>query len=608
MKKQFIIIAAVMGTAFAAQAANVVISNNVTSSETWFATNTYELANQVFVESGASLTIEAGTLIASGSALVEGGGLAVSRGGKLFVNGTKDNPVIMTSYDDPMNAWQSGANKWGNLTLMGKGLISAYQFKNNPVGANTPEPTGLNEKQMEGLVGGVETFYGGNNDEDDSGSISYLSIRYGGKVVGLGNELNGLSLGAIGRETDIHHVEIMNNVDDGIEIWGGAVNLRYVNIWNVGDDSFDVDQGWRGKAQFGLIVQGYSVDASQGSGLGDNCIEIDGAENSDGQPVTTTKIANFTVIGQPAAGDGATTWRDNARVQYHNCIFMNIGEEIVRFDCFDTDGGWGYGNGGTLTWEETWTTPYTYSATVAQPNAGTWTPGDFNDPAVMYKAQTSGNLAEIRGSLMYACVADADDLAFATGSKIATDSKGYAPGPITGNAVGAFGGDYLNPTNNYALDNIVSTSTPIALLERDWTGVSAGGKTVYMVTNINPVAVNDAASAAHNVAADDCMVGVSYRGAFGPSYNWLEGWTAVDAYGMTDTSMNSAVTPVAIKLEMIPGLYFQTDAGYVYFIQSADSLDGSWSDLASVVGDGSIKSVADFASMDDSKFYRAVVR
>jgi hypothetical protein len=79
----------------------------------------------------------------------------------------------------------------------------------------------------------------------------------------------------------------MNNVDDGIEIWGGTVNLKYFSIWNIGDDSFDVDQGWRGKAQFGLIVQGYSLDANQGSGVGDNVFETDGAEDSDAQPVTT---------------------------------------------------------------------------------------------------------------------------------------------------------------------------------------------------------------------------------------------------------------------------------------------------------------------------------
>ena len=113
---------------------------------------------------------------------------------------------------------------------------------------------------MEGLVeeAGNPTLnnYGGGDDNYDAGSISYLSIRYGGRVVGLSNELNGLSLGALGRGTQIHHVEIMNNVDDGIEIWGGTVGLKYITIWNIGDDSLDVDQGWRGKAQFGLIVQG----------------------------------------------------------------------------------------------------------------------------------------------------------------------------------------------------------------------------------------------------------------------------------------------------------------------------------------------------------------
>ena len=66
-------------------------------------------------------------------------------------------------------------------------------------------------------------------------------------------------MGALGRNTQIDHIEIMNNVDDGIEIWGGTVSLKYVAIWNIGDDSFDCDQGWRGRAQFGLIVQGTPV-------------------------------------------------------------------------------------------------------------------------------------------------------------------------------------------------------------------------------------------------------------------------------------------------------------------------------------------------------------
>ena len=159
------------------------------------------------------------------------------------------------------------------------------------------------------------------------------------RCVGLANELNGLSLGGVGRGTEIDHVEIMNNVDDGIEIWGGTVNLKYVSIWNIGDDSFDVDEGWRGKAQFGLIVQGYCGTKSQGSGVGDNCFEMDGAEWASAQPVGAASIYNFTVIGQPIDGDdGDRTWRDNMRAQFGNCIFMDIGEggKIIKNDVHAT--------------------------------------------------------------------------------------------------------------------------------------------------------------------------------------------------------------------------------------------------------------------------------
>ena len=121
-------------------------------------------------------------------------------------------------------------------------------------------------------------------------------------------------------------------------IWGGTVNLKYVNIWNIGDDSFDIDQGWRGKAQDIFIVQGYSADASQGSGVGDNCFETDGAEDSDWQPVTTAAIYNATVIGQPVDGDHGTAWRDGCRMQYRNCIFMDLGHKLIQFDNIDGDG------------------------------------------------------------------------------------------------------------------------------------------------------------------------------------------------------------------------------------------------------------------------------
>ena len=501
MRKVALMIVVALAVAGTSNAAEVLVTDNIETSTTWTADNVYNLQQQVYVMPGASLTIEPGTLVQSTAGL--GGSLAVTRGARIYVNGTKDAPVIMTSTNDDLVSWHEGVNEWGNLTIMGDALISASHYGGLPVGDNTKEPTGLNEKQMEGLVadfpGDTKVMYGGDNDDDDSGSISYLSIRYGGKVIELQNELNGLSLGGIGRETDIDHVEIMNNVDDGIEIWGGTVNLKYVNIWNVGDDSFDVDEGWRGRAQFGLIVQGYSTDAKQGSGVGDNCFETDGAEDSDAQPVTTSTVYNFTVVGQPVDGDGGTTWRDNARMQYRNCIFMDLGEKLVRADGDDGDGASGYGYNGTLSWEDTWMTPYTYTSPV---NIGA------ADPAQLYTVQTSGMLAEITDCVFY--------------NNLHPDA--YTEADARG-------------VRDAANNNVTADASPIQAITRG-EPVVKGGKTMLPVTFINPCAANDAVSSVDAATADGFFTSAPYRGGFSPSYNWLEGWTAVDAYGMTDVSMN----------------------------------------------------------------------
>ncbi len=564
MNKKLLIAFMALAAAGIASAANINVSSDITGSTTWSSDNVYNLTQQIYVQAGASLTIEAGTLVQSTTGA--GGSLAVSRGGKIYVNGTEDAPVIMTSTSDNLTSWHEGANEWGNLTLMGKGLISASHYGGLPVGSNTKTPTGLNEKQMEGLTGGSETYYGGNDDNDDSGSISYLSLRYGGRVIGLANELNGLSLGGIGRETDIHHVEIMNNVDDGIEIWGGTVNLKYVNIWNIGDDSFDIDQGWRGKAQFGLIVQGYSTDAGQGSGVGDNCFEHDGAEDSDAQPVTTTRIANFTVIGQPIDGDGATVWRDNARVQYKNCIFMDIGEKLVRADGDDGDGANGYGYNGTLSWADTWTTDYNVYPT------HNWNSSVYSTAADMYAGiQTSGKLAEIKDSVFFQ-VADYTE----------ADARGVR--------------DAVN-------NNVTAVSIPIQGYARGALVVK-GGKNMLPVTYINPCASNDAVAAVSAVEADGFYVAAPFRGGFSADNNWLEGWTAVDAYSMTDTSMNQ--DDPAATINMTATTFFQTEAGVVYSVQESGDMT-SWETVATVTGDGSIMSATDLDAFDSAKFYRAMI-
>ena len=493
----------------AASAAEVLVTTNISTSTTWTANNVYNLQSQIYVLPGATLTIEAGTVIASTTNL--GGSLAVCKGAQIFVNGTAANPVIMTSKADTATwtagnphtgTYREGCNEWGNLTIMGAGYVS--ENVNGTATPNTATPNASNFAPMEGLVaqfpGDTKVLYGGGNDDDDSGSISYVSIRYAGKVVGLNNELNGFSLGGIGRNTEIHHVEILNNVDDGIEVWGGTVNLKHFSIWNVGDDSLDVDQGWRGKAQFGLIVQGHSANAAQGSGVGDNALEMDGAENSDWQPVTTSTIYNMTVIGQPIDGDHGTAWRDGARVQIRNSIFMDLGERLVQNDNVDGDGGSGYGFNGTTTWANLWTTPYTTTSTVNAPA----------NPAAFYTVQSSGNLVELSNSVFFRNL-------FASAYTEAT-------------ARGVF-----NAANN----NVTATVQPIVSITRG-APVVKGGKTMLPVLNLDPRPAADALNSVGSAPNDGFFTSANYRGAFAPGENWLDGWTATSAYGLTPVTSTVA--------------------------------------------------------------------
>ncbi|WP_372794279.1 hypothetical protein [Pontiella sp.] len=578
MKTQFIIAAALLA-AGAANAAVTYVNQDIATSTTLPALpdgDYYSLTNVVYVMPGASLTLEAGVIFKNSG----DGSLGVARGAQLFVEGTKYEPVIFTSTNDNFTAWQAQCNQWGSIAICGNGMISASHYKGSAVTGsdgvlNSKEPDGGSDKIMEGLttayVGDTRPYYGGNDDYDDSGSIKYLSIRYGGQQSSLPNkELNGLSLGGVGAETDIDYVEVMNNVDDGIEIWGGKVNLSHVNIWNIGDDSFDIDEGWRGKAQFGLIVQGYSGDYNQGSGLGDNIFEHDGAEDSDAQPVTTAVIANFTAIGQGNGngedGDGGTAWRDGARIQYRNCIWMDVSEEVVRPDGDDGDGAQGYGYNGTLTMAEVFSESYTNL-----PSNGIGIA-----PWTLYTAQTEGTLAGFENCVFY-------------------NNNDY------------FEFEEMGQTNA-ALNNIVEPAVmPIASLVRDTAGfTSTEGKTISPVISIDPCAAGVAVDMGASVKADGFFKEAPYAGGFSADHNWLLGWTAADQYGFIDSSSHGE--SVAIN-DMVSGgvaMTFDTDEGIEYYVQS--SADAGFTTAATeavLVGTGAEMAWAD-AAADQTKFFRVV--
>lgn len=242
-------------------------SGSISTNETWTADNIYELAGKVIIENGVTLTIEPGTIIKGR----EGSGslasaLIVAMGGKINAVGSASAPIIFTSVlDDVQPGEFSGTNLdetdnglWGGLVVLGKAPISAAD--------------GDVLSQIEGIPAG-DTYgaFGGTDAADNSGSLNYVSIRHGGALIGAGNELNGLTLGGVGSGTSINNIEIVGNLDDGIEFFGGTVNVTNLLVSYQGDDGVDIDMNYAGTVNNFIVVSSASSDEA---------LEIDGPEGT----------------------------------------------------------------------------------------------------------------------------------------------------------------------------------------------------------------------------------------------------------------------------------------------------------------------------------------
>jgi len=319
-----------LGTAIAGQAgAQTIINADVTTDTTW--SGTVVLQQAVFVKNGAVLTIEPGTIVRgqprtaavlAGSTVGVPGTLIVTNNGTIIADGTAQSPIIMTTaavdndqngvaddVDAPLgflDEWQPGdlfldatpttaplaplnANGAANVALWGGLVILGNSSTNLADG----QGLGLGKATIEGLtVPGfpvADATYGGSvatgNDLDSSGSLSYVSIRHAGDEIGNSNELNGVSLGGVGSGTELHHVEVYCNFDDGIEWFGGTVNGHHLTVVFAGDDTFDLDQGYRGTNQFLVgIMPFFNTELAApanvyGSAGGDKGCECDGDDN-----------------------------------------------------------------------------------------------------------------------------------------------------------------------------------------------------------------------------------------------------------------------------------------------------------------------------------------
>lgn len=270
---------------------NEVISSSITSNTTWTSDKIYELDGRIFVEDGATLTIEAGTIIKGQEGTgTNASALIVARGGKLIANGTASSPIIFTSILDNIEIGQtSGTNldetdngKWGGLIMLGYAPISAGD--------------GDTESQIEGIPAtDARGTFGGSNSADNSGSLNYVSIRHGGALIGAGNEINGLTLGGVGTGTSISNIEVVANLDDGIEFFGGTVDVDNLLIAFQGDDGVDIDMNYSGTVNNFAVVHGIDTDEA---------LEIDGPEGSTHTTGMFT-LSNGSIWTTDGTGTGA---------------------------------------------------------------------------------------------------------------------------------------------------------------------------------------------------------------------------------------------------------------------------------------------------------------
>ena len=276
----------------------VAVTGAITTSTTWTSDNIYQLNQKVVVSEGVTLTINPGTIIKGSPGTGSlASALIVARGATLNAQGTSDQPIIFTSTEDNItcgetagtNLGENDRGRWGGLIVLGSAPCS---FSGD-----------ILEAQIEGIPADDNFgLYGGDDASDSSGSLRYISIRHGGALIGEGNEINGLTLGGVGNGTLIDNIEVLANVDDGIEFFGGTVNATNLLVWAVGDDGLDIDQAYSGTIDNAVVVLG---------DISDHALEIDGPEGTASGAFTLT---NATIIGNTTTANGEyADYRSNAQ-------------------------------------------------------------------------------------------------------------------------------------------------------------------------------------------------------------------------------------------------------------------------------------------------------
>jgi hypothetical protein len=500
---------------------------------TWAAADTFILQELIFITNG-TLSIEAGSIVraqpdAGGN--FNPGALTIARGAKIVAPGNPAAPIIFTSAsttvlssptratgsnptfwdNDPVGAPKSPliAAGWGGLAILGNapvnsdrdgaGLQDYFDVTGNTAAiSNGTAVTGTRSVQnddrfsLEGVppaslafTSGVDRF-GGFNPTENSGVLTYVSLRHGGANLTLNNELNGLTLGAVGSGTTINHIEIWGNTDDGVEIFGGSVNLQYVAIFGVQDDGLDLDVGYTGTVQFLFVVAGGTTDKlGEWDGSYASETSINGGSYATGpvspslNPVASFTVANATLIGNSNGSFASSLHiRDQAAPRFLNSVIVNATK---------------LGSAGPLEIDNRATT------------TGFNTVSNF----------TTG-LAALRGVTLFSTAATYTSFA-TTGANPSWVQNGSNNSAIATEFVKAVNGN--NPNDNPGFVNLPT----------------GGNLNASLLLDPRPSTITDGAVYNEEIAfASASFVPVGFRGAFDANEPnlWTADWTAADAYGL----------------------------------------------------------------------------
>lgn len=262
----------------------------------------------------------------------DGDFLVINRGSKIMAEGSAYKPIVFTSENDLKNS-HPVSGEWGGVVIAGNAPINS---------GNLDEAFEFSHRQIR---------FGGGNPHDDSGLLNYVIIKYAGDEVLPQKELNGLSLGGVGDRTVIDYVEVYKGKDDGIEVWGGTVNMKHILLLGNRDDSFDTDMGYHGNIQY-LYAEKFRLEAGQyGNGLEADNLKAD----MTATPVSHPILANFELVGSSGSNygillrrgtgytliNGAVTGFAKAQLAIHDAATLTnreIAFASVALDAVEEDG------------------------------------------------------------------------------------------------------------------------------------------------------------------------------------------------------------------------------------------------------------------------------